>query len=815
MTATPVISYERLKESSLQYVPAELRDAGEHWVCWRSAPAATATAKPRKIPVNPRTGQNAASDKPETWASFTAAVDRYHESAGLTGVGFVFADDMPFAGVDIDNCRNTETKELEPWALELVERFNSYTEISPSGTGVKIFIRAKLDGRKNHFEFQGHEVEVYDRGRYFAVTGRYLLSKPATVEGRQAVIDDLLPVAPPPPPPKPAVPRADDAIAKRVDEIPDDELIDKIRRSRQGEKFAALMAGSTVGYPGYFAASGALCTILAAWTRLNAERIDRIYRTSGLYEETWWSERAYKGRTRGEATIAESCTVAAAGWLYDPTSTVTTPEPWPEPEPLGEDLPAVPALDLAMLPDSLRGLVEDISDRMQTPADFAAAVAIVALAGVVGRRAQVQPKVQDSGWQVIPNLWELSVAPPGFLKSAVLAAVTAPLAHVEEMWRNEHAGEITAFESEKKTKEIMHRAWAFNADKAARKGQTLPVEPDTTLVEPTVRRLVLTDSTPEKLQEILAENPAGALVLRDELIGLIAEMDKEGREQQRAFYLQAWNGYGGYTVDRIARGTLYIPHICLSVFGNVQPARLRSYLANLLEGGPGDDGLFQRFQILVWPDARPAWKLVDRPPNNTAIARAEKVYSILANLPTDSARLRFAPDAQEFFYAWWTALEVQVRAAAGMHPSLVSHLSKYRSLFPSLAALYELADIAANGTHPERNLEISQEHARQAGLTCAYLEQHARRAYSCIVAPQMHAARELAGHIVRGVLPESFSLRDVYKRGWASLDTPEGAAGAVAVLEDAGWVRKTKAQTTPAGGRPTAKWVVNPAVKRD
>jgi hypothetical protein len=496
------------------------------------------------------------------------------------------------------------------------------------------------------------------------------------------------------------------------------------------------------------------------------------------------------------------------------SGTATTEEAWPAPEPLGEDLPPVPMLDLKMLPDSLRSYVEDISERMQTPLDFAAAAAITSLGGVVGRRALVQPKVHDTEWQVVPNLWGLNIAPPGYLKSPVLHAVTKPLAHVEEMWRNEHAGEVAAYEAEKTKKEIKHRAWRFNAEKAARKDQEFTVEPDTTLVEPIIRRLVLTDSTPEKLQEILAENPAGVFVIRDELIGLIAEMDKEGREQQRGFFLQAWNGYGGYTVDRIGRGTLHVPHVCLSIFGNAQPTRVRSYLANLLAGGPGDDGLFQRFQILVWPDPPTAWRNVDRMPNNTALARAEKVYSILANLPVDSVRMRFAADAQEYFNHWLARHEERIREPKGLHPSFVSHLSKYPSLLPSLAALYELADLAAENTRPEEKVEISAEHTSQAGDTCAYLEQHARRAYSCIVAPQMHAARELAKHIERGVLPETFSLRDIYKRGWASLDTPDGAAGALTVLEDAAWVRKVQAQPSLSGGRPTAKWIVNPAVKR-
>ena len=86
-------------------------------------------------------------------------------------------------------------------------------------------------------------------------------------------------------------------------------------------------------------------------------------------------------------------------------------------------------------------------------------------------------------------------------------------------------------------------------------------------------------------------------------------MDRVGREGERGFYLQAWNGDAGYTVDRIGRGSIYVPAVCVSLFGNIQPARLRWYLSQTLEGGPADDGPFQRFQLLVWPDPPREWKL--------------------------------------------------------------------------------------------------------------------------------------------------------------------------------------------------------------
>ncbi len=99
------------------------------------------------------------------------------------------------------------------------------------------------------------------------------------------------------------------------------------------------------------------------------------------------------------------------------------------------------------------------------------------------------------------------------------------------------------------------------------------------------------------------------LVVRDELTGWLAQLDKQGREGERGFFLQAWNGDGGFTIDRIGRGSIHVPAVCVSLLGNIQPGRLRGYLSEVLEGGPTDDGLFSdssyscgliRHEIGVW-----------------------------------------------------------------------------------------------------------------------------------------------------------------------------------------------------------------------
>ena len=155
----------------LDKIPPELK-AFPQWVCYRS----------NKIPVNPKTGDNAKADDPGTWSEFDHAV-RYweaHRSNGIAGIGFEFSPGDPYTGVDLDKCRKPETGEIEPWALEIVRHLNSYTEVSPSGTGLHIWIKGKLPPGAR----RKGKVEMYDTARYFTVTGHHLEGTPINIEPR-------------------------------------------------------------------------------------------------------------------------------------------------------------------------------------------------------------------------------------------------------------------------------------------------------------------------------------------------------------------------------------------------------------------------------------------------------------------------------------------------------------------------------------------------------------------------------------------------------------------------------------------------------
>jgi hypothetical protein len=252
--------------------------------------------KPTKVPYCPD-GQHASTTDPATWCSFEEARAAY-ATGRFDGVGFVFAADDPFVGIDLDGCRDPANGELVPWALETVERFATYTEVSPSGRGVHLILVGALPpgARKRG------PVECYEQGRYFTVTARSLNSvPPAPVEERQDVLvawhAETFPLQG-----QRARCASPDAAPQQAE--PDDErLLARARKAKNGKKFCALFdEGDTSGYGSHSEADLGLCMLLAFWTDRDKARIDRLFRRSRLFRPKW-DASAGQGETYGQRTV--------------------------------------------------------------------------------------------------------------------------------------------------------------------------------------------------------------------------------------------------------------------------------------------------------------------------------------------------------------------------------------------------------------------------------------------------------------------------------------------------------------------------------
>lgn len=503
---------------------------------------------------------------------------------------------------------------------------------------------------------------------------------------------------------------------------------------------------------------------------------------------------------------------------------------WPAPKPIQAALHPVPAFDAdTLLPEALRGWVMDDADRMPCPPDFVAAGALVALGAIIGARCAIKPKSLDS-WLIVPNLWGGIVGLPSAKKSPAIGAALKPLDRLIARAMEAHqadqeafAAEKTVFEARKDAIESRIKVAAKDAKKAdnldglAKELQGYRQQaPDA----PTLRRYKSNDTTIEKLGELLRENPAGLLVLRDELVGLIASWDREGREAERAFYLEAWNGNASFDTDRIGRGSIFIPNLCVSIFGGIQPDKLTGYLEQAAHA-LANDGMLQRFQLLVFPD-HCAWEWRNRIPAKEARDRAYAVFDTLADFdpvawgasPADDfakfPHFFFDEAAQQIFIEWSGELHGS-KMPAEDHPIIQQHLAKFDKLFPALALILHLVDCAATG----RRGPVTAESALRAAAWCDYLEAHARRCYGLLTDDGLRAAQALADKLRQGKLAGGFTARDVRRNQWRSLTTDEAVQAALDWLEDEHWLRAEEVGGTgPGTGRRTYRYFVNPRATR-
>lgn len=291
-------------------IPWELKERPQ-WVAWRWRRSERGWTK---VPVDPASGRPADSTDPETWGAFEVALDLASEH-GLAGVGYVFSTDDPYGGIDLDGCRDLRTSKLAAWARGIVRAVGSYAEVSPSGTGVKVFFRGEVPGERR----RKGQIEMYDRARFFTMTGNRLGDTPCEIaDGREAVaklyVDTFGAVVALPCAGRPhglASTHAGVALA-------DEELVARAATAANGAKFASLWSGDRAGYGSASEADLALCSMLAFWAGPDRERIDLLFRGSGLCRDKWLRRADYREKTIAEALKrGEFYGGSTAGKVYD------------------------------------------------------------------------------------------------------------------------------------------------------------------------------------------------------------------------------------------------------------------------------------------------------------------------------------------------------------------------------------------------------------------------------------------------------------------------------------------------------------------
>jgi hypothetical protein len=407
-----------IAQGSLQgQIPAELLTLPQ-WIGWWSVVGEgrrvqlpngawtgvlKAQPKPHKLPIDPSTGGLASSTRPQTWSTAGAA-RAAAEKWSLTGIGFVLSDSDTYGGVDLDNCRDPNTGEITDWAWEIIRALNSYTELSPSGTGLHTIVRGKLHaGKGNQIVHGNGKVEMFSRARYFTFTGTHVEGTPTEIFDRQSELlllhQKLF-----------ASRNSQHTSAHSASSSPilasDEDLIARARQAQNGSKFKRLWSGGWEGeYPSQSEADLALCCLLAFWTGKDRSRMDALFRRSGMMRDKWLREK-YREETMEKA-------IAMTGDTWDPSqaarlngSAASTSQ-----IPAAPQLPVDPQWPPQLQPEAFHGISGELVETIDphTEADPAALLVqfLIAFGNVIGR----SPYFTAGADQHFPNQFAVLVGP--------------------------------------------------------------------------------------------------------------------------------------------------------------------------------------------------------------------------------------------------------------------------------------------------------------------------------------------------------------------------------------------------------------------
>lgn len=495
-------------------------------------------------------------------------------------------------------------------------------------------------------------------------------------------------------------------------------------------------------------------------------------------------------------------------------------------EPLKDELLPVESFPYEILPNDLIDWVRDNAELIGCPPDFIAVNAITVLSSLLGRKALIKPKHYDD-WTVTPNLWGVIIGRPSSKKSPSMDAATKPINGYEMKARLGYKEALKDFKIEKKlalleANEAQKSAMALLSNKKAKKVNAesnvvmipsqlnqreqakavLKTASDNELEPPTEKRYIIHSATVEKLAMILETNHNGLLTIRDELTGWLKRLDSNENAEEREFYLMAFNGNQSYSYDRVTRDPVFIRHCICSVLGGIQPSKLLHYMRDLSKG-LGDDGLFQRFQLMVYPD-NGSYIIIDRYPNTQARQAAYAVFDLfndLLEIPSEeeSPILSFDPDAQKIFDEFQK--DNLSKVLKEPNPSMESHLGKYPAMVASLALIIHIADSGAFMTPVSSNAII------KACAWADYLESHARRVYA-IGEDRHYGAKNLIEKLPN--LNSPFGSQDVIRKKWSGLEGSTDVSEAMNTLIEHGYLASRK---IPTDGRTKIEYFINPKIE--
>lgn len=611
----------------------------------------------------------------------------------------------------------------------------------------------------------------------------------------------------------------------RWGKIPDDELIQRIKRSKQSDKFKRLYSGDTTGYSSQSEADQALCNILAFWTDKNPDQMDRIFRESDLIRSKWDEKRGEQ--TYGEVTIEKAI-------LGCPDVQVSDSDEAGEWEaPVSLDQPDLPKFDQHDFPPILWRMIEAVSMATETPVELPGLIALSVAATAVQKRMKIEP---EPGYLEPLNIWTCSILPPGARKSAVLTSLEKPL----HKWERDQANLLEPIiqkatskrEVEEQRLKDLQRRYAKEEDATKRDVQLQEIEQlSVGLPEiPALPRLTAQDVTPEHLGVLLAENGErmGIFSAEGGIFGNIGGRYSNGVANLDLF-LQSYSG-DVVRVDRGSRPPVLLNNPALSMGLTVQPDVVKSLTKRREFRG---QGLLARFQFALPENNIGRRTLITVPIPEEVEQVYSQIISRLLNWPvTDEApAIKLCPEALSVWKQFQRSVEDGM-AAGG----LFEHMQEYAGKLPGAAAriagifhcveyIHALAFPAIDDAgdlidstvldlpSQPHMLPLSVDTMRRAVSLATKLSRHALCVYDLMEADEhVQVARRILQWVRRTGI-ETFTARECHSALKGSYPKRDNINPGFNVLIERGYIRRVD-QRAGKVGRPSESFEITPLIHR-
>jgi len=466
-----------------------------------------------------------------------------------------------------------------------------------------------------------------------------------------------------------------------------------------------------------------------------------------------------------------------------------------------------------MLPQALFGSAWDEFARLAqdkgAPIDYVALGFVTVAASIIGGKRRVRPYPAGT-WDEPPILWLGLVGDPSFNKSPALDPLLRILRKIETERAEEHRERLADWTADAERAKVEKQSWQAKVKEAANEGLSTPPlpadarDPD----QPRRRRLFVQDATPESMGEVLAGNPQGTLLIRDELDGWLSSFDRYN-PGGRSFWLEAYGGRT-YTIDRKANpDPLTISFNGVSIIGNIQPQKLAE---SLLSGAKADDGMSARF-LWIWPDRPP----FARPQCSANVLGLEAALRRLDDLAWGIGEagdrvpvtLPLEPSAADAFEAFQLANRDHEDDSAGMLKSFVGKMS---GLALRMALVAEFSEWAFRGGAEPRSIRKETVEA-VADFLESYALPMAARVYGDAALPVVERnAATIARYLLKHK-PKTLNARELRRSaGLPGLRDADAVREAIDALVEASWLRPAPARKGGSPGRHTADYQVNPSI---